>query len=159
MTLPQRLKSILCLVIACFSPSIGNQAISLSEHVKRPSEADIKCLAANLFFEARGEGVKGMELVADVTINRMIDRKLSACRVIMQPKQFSWWARVLMIEDIQGDARRIAAMKLTNHLNGVREDLTDGALYYHNTGVKPSWARKMKRLFQYRNHIFYGGMK
>jgi spore germination cell wall hydrolase CwlJ-like protein len=61
---------------------------SLSDKLKE----DILCLTANLYFEARGEGVKGLKAVADVTLNRVKSKKYpsSVCKVVFQKSQFSW---------------------------------------------------------------------
>lgn len=155
MTLPQRLKLILSLLILCISPSINNQAIPLAKYVKKPSEADIRCLAANLYHESRGEGYLGMLFVAHVVVNRMIERDLSACRVIMEPHQFTWWRSVLQFEPVGGEPREIAKRVLTEHENGVRKDLTKGAMWYHTTNIKPRWAKNFEVVVRYGNHIFY----
>jgi spore germination cell wall hydrolase CwlJ-like protein len=34
-------------------------------------------------------------------------------------------------------------------------DLTEGATYYHNAGVKPFWTKKMIKTVQIDKHIFY----
>lgn len=59
------------------------------------SEAEINCLARNIYFEARGEGLVGMTAVGYVTLNRMGHPKFpdTACAVVFDRKfgcQFSW---------------------------------------------------------------------
>lgn len=44
------------------------------------------CLATNIYFEARGELLRGQLAVKDVTKNR----GRPTCKVVFEPKQFSW---------------------------------------------------------------------
>ena len=48
-------------------------------------------IALTLLAEARGEGVEGMEAVAMVIKQRMVNRKQTASQVCLAPKQFSCW--------------------------------------------------------------------
>ena len=50
------------------------------------------CLSLNIYFEARNQSIKGMALVAEVTINRVRhpDWPSRVCEVVWQNKQFSW---------------------------------------------------------------------
>ena len=60
------------------------------------SEQDWKCLADNIYHEARDQGDKGMIAIAYVTINRMMHKNYpdSICEVVYQRArktcQFSW---------------------------------------------------------------------
>lgn len=96
-----------------------------------------------------------MLLVANVVVNRMVAKELSACRVIMEPRQFSWFRRLLRFDFVEGEPRDIAIKVLTEHENGVREDLTDGAMWYHTIYTKPDWAKKLQITKRYKKHIFY----
>lgn len=50
------------------------------------------CLATVLYLEARGEGVEGMNVVADVVLERVEDPRWpdDVCSVVQQPRQFAW---------------------------------------------------------------------
>ena len=48
-------------------------------------------IALTLLAEARGEGTEGMEAVAMVIKQRMVNRKQTASQVCLAPKQFSCW--------------------------------------------------------------------
>ena len=60
------------------------------------NEAQIECLAKNIYHEARGQSQKGQIAVANVVLNRVESRKFpnSACSVINQRTrkvcQFTW---------------------------------------------------------------------
>jgi len=128
------------------------------------------CLAANIFFEARGESIKGMKAVAAVTINRLKHSKYPAdmCSVVFQPKQFSWthqqkYSTIISVldADVTGmqkkdelkfhQAREIAAMQ--------QEELTKllpkNTIFYHTHKVKPKWAAFKVRVASVGNHLFY----
>lgn len=58
-----------------------------------PQQAEIACLALNIYHEARGEGIKGMRAVASVVMNRVRSKLFpdTVCDVVSQPAQFSWY--------------------------------------------------------------------
>jgi spore germination cell wall hydrolase CwlJ-like protein len=65
----------------------------LFSNLSYASQTEINCLAAAIFFEARGEIRKGQEAVAQVIMNRARARSYppSVCKVVKQPFQFSWY--------------------------------------------------------------------
>lgn len=60
----------------------------LADNGKKPSAKQLKCLADNMYFEARSEGSVGMLAVAMVTINRVMDSAYpnTICGVVHQGK-------------------------------------------------------------------------
>ena len=57
------------------------------------NETELKCMAENIYFEARAEGVEGKAAVANVTRNRVLSTKFpnSYCGVVYQgPVRESW---------------------------------------------------------------------
>lgn len=132
---------------------------------------DLACMTANIFFEARGEGKKGMEVVAKVTMNRVLHKKYppNVCAVIFQRKQFSWtheqrWDTIWKVMNgrMQGfskldraayhQAKKIAQKALTEQWS---IDLPDNALWYHTTQVKPVWRKKLQKVATVGKHIIY----
>lgn len=127
---------------------------------------DIRCMAMNIYHESRGEPIAGQYAVAEVTLNRTLSRKFpsSICGVVYQKHwnakrkeivyAFSWTGMSLTTNFHSAawrQAREIARTVLTNG----RKPTMQGALYYHNTDVKPSWSRHRKRLAIIGHHIFY----
>ena len=114
---------------------------------------DIQCLAANIYFESRGEPKRGQIAVAHVTINR---KKNSAfpntiCKVVKQHKQFSWYntkKRDMNEYTFPKQIRKLA----TDILLGKYKDPTNGSLYFHNTSVGPFDRKETVRI---GDHIFY----
>jgi len=128
---------------------------------KRSKQLD--CLAEALYFEARGESVKGQFAVADVILNR-VDSPLfpkTVCGVVQQGEgsgrgcQFSYRCdgRSDAIRDSEAYAelRKVAALSM----QGVGGELTEGATFYHAKGVKPSWSRKFPQTASIGAHRFY----
>src|ERR671916_33370 len=56
------------------------------------ADAEQDCLASAIYFEARGEPIKGQLAVAEVVLNRVASKKYpdSICAVVKQPWQFSF---------------------------------------------------------------------
>jgi spore germination cell wall hydrolase CwlJ-like protein len=124
----------------------------------------IKCLADAVYFEARGEPVRGQIAVAQVVMNRVFSPFYpnDVCRVVYQNAdrrdacQFTFACdgvpEVVTEPDAWVRARRIAA------------DMLDGKLWlpavgksthYHATWVHPDWVAEMNRIDHIGTHIFY----
>ncbi len=130
---------------------------------RSPIQADTEaqhCVALAMYWEARGEGRKGMLAVGSVILNRVDDHRFpdSACDVVYQggetpPCQFSWWC------DGRSDRPTDAALWATSlDLAGeiMTADLRDptyGALFFHNKSIKAPWRRT--RTAEIGNHVFY----
>ena len=129
------------------------------------------CLAKNLFFEARGEKLKGLLAVALVTFNRVKSKQFpdSICEVVWQKRkskktglmvaQFSW-----TLDDITNTPhnnskwkeiyRLVDTIMNDNKMNNI-VDFTKGAKFYHNHNINPLWNKRMVKTLTLGNHIFY----
>jgi len=115
--------------------------------------ADFRCMVATLYHEARGEGVRGMEAVASVVMNRAKQTHRSVCSIVYERKQFSW---VYETKDKHIKGNIMDILSITHKaLSGVLVDVTQGATFYHATYVKPFWAKHKVLTVQINNHIFY----
>lgn len=123
----------------------------------------LACLAEALYFEARGETVKGQFAVAEVILNR-VDSELypdTVCGVINQGTgkryqcQFTYTcdgnAEVIREPSAYERVAKVARAML----DGAPRKLTDGATHYHTTAVKPRWATKFPRTARIGVHLFY----
>lgn len=120
-----------------------------------------KCLATAIYFEARGEPVKGQFAVAEVILNRVGHAAYpdTVCGVVNQTCQFSFTCDGLP-ERITDRAAFARAGKIAEiMLHGVPSALTAGATHFHTTGVRPDWARRLPRTAQIGDHIFYAAAK
>ena len=130
---------------------------SFNAHAQKDAK-EIHCIATNIYFEARGEGVKGMTAVAQVTKNRVNNGKFPStyCKVIYQPGQFSWVGKKKQKLDKKDDewkqANEIA--RVIYYMN-LPVDPTKGALYYHAKGVRPYWIKEYERTRKIGDHVFY----
>lgn len=119
---------------------------------------DLKCLAQAIYFEARGEPIEGQLAVAEVVINRARSGLYpdNYCDVITQPAQFSFVRRGQIPDADESSAawQRAEAIAEIAEQNLWRSKAS-GALYFHATYVRPSWARQKVELAQIDTHIFY----
>jgi len=120
-----------------------------------------QCLTQALYFEARGESMKGQFAVAEVILNRVDSPTYpsTVCGVVGQRGggscQFSYvcdGASDKMREPTAMErARRIARVML----DGAPRTLTDGATHFHTAGVRPRWAQRYPQTAAIGAHLFY----
>jgi len=123
-----------------------------------------KCLAEAVYFEARGEAVRGQIAVAQVVLNRAFSGKYpeTVCGVVYQNKhrhlacQFTFACDnnkdVIREPDMWERAQRIAKAMLDGQL-WLPE--VDKSTHYHAYWVRPSWVSEMKRMYKTGVHTFY----
>jgi len=127
---------------------------------------DIECLAMNIYHESRGEPIAGQYAVAEVTLNRTHSREFpaSVCQVVYQKHWNSQrretvyafsWTGLTVTTNFHSAAWRQAKEIARTVLTHQRRPTMQGALYYHNMDVKPSWSHHHKRLAVIGRHIFY----
>ena len=122
-----------------------------------------RCLTEALYFEARGETVKGQFAVAEVIMNRVKSARFpgSLCGVINQGTGKKYQCQFTYTCD--GHAEVIAEPaafarvgKIARYiLDGKVPSLTDGATHYHTTSVNPRWAKVYTRTARIGVHLFY----
>lgn len=124
----------------------------------------VDVLARTLWGEARGEGIRGMEAVACVVLNRAANPRwwgrdiISVC---MAPWQFSAWNpddanRSKMISVNSSDRHFALAQGIARRaVNGDISDNTNGADHYHAQTITPVWARNKKPVAHIGRHKFY----
>ncbi len=121
------------------------------------------CLTEALYFEARGETVRGMFAVAEVILNRVDDPRYpgSVCGVVNQGTgqkfrcQFTYTCdgRPENMNDKRAFERVGKVARIM--LDGGERSLTDGATHYHTKAVNPKWARVFPRTATIGYHHFY----
>ena len=121
------------------------------------------CLAEALYFEARGESVKGQFAVAEVILNRVDSPRFpdTVCGVINQGTgrkyacQFTYTCDGF--KEIINEPRAFKRVgKIAKVMvSGAPRDLTDGATFYHTRAVSPRWSRKFTRTTSIGQHHFY----
>ena len=129
--------------------------------IAQASGGELKCLTDTLYFEARGESAAGQKAVAEVILNRRDSRKFPAtvCGVVTQGSskgcQFSYNCRGKQRAIREKGAYAKVARVAEAALGGAPRSLTNGATYFHTTGVRPSWSKRFARTAKIGRHIFY----
>jgi hypothetical protein len=124
---------------------------------------DWECLAEALYFEARGESVKGQFAVAEVILNRVRSPLYpnTVCGVVNQGTgkryqcQFTYTCDGRAETIAEPSAFRRVGKIARLMLDGAPRALTGGATHYHTTAVRPSWARKFPETASIGVHRFY----
>ncbi|MGR3541063.1 MAG: cell wall hydrolase [Hasllibacter sp.] len=136
----------------------------LSEIAAPALDDEGACLAEAIYYEARGEPVRGQFAVAEVILNRVEDGQFpdTICEVVNQGTgrlnacQFSYTCDGIperMAE--RPAARRAEAIAHLTMRRIAPNDLTQGALYYHADYVDPYWADSFFETAKIGVHIFY----
>ncbi|WP_424971094.1 cell wall hydrolase [Dinoroseobacter sp. S76] len=122
-----------------------------------------RCLAEALYFEARGESIKGQFAVAEVILNRVESARYpnSVCGVINQGTGRKYQCQFTYTCD--GHPERIGEPRAWESVGKVAKlsletgdrSLTDGATHYHTTAVRPSWSKKYIKTAEIGVHRFY----
>lgn len=125
--------------------------------------AEWRCLAEALYFEARGETVKGQFAVAEVIMNRVASSRFprSVCGVVHQGTgrkygcQFTYTCDGLPEAIHEPGAWERVGKVARAVLDGAPRALTEGATHYHTTAVNPNWSAKYNRTARIGVHVFY----
>lgn len=134
---------------------------SLAELVAAYADDDVpdqehECLAGAVYFESKGEPLKGQLAVAEVILNRASSGKFptTICGVVKQKSQFSFvrGGRIPPISKKTEAWRKAVAIA---HI--AKKDLAEGgigkAMFFHANYVSPRW--RLTRVASIGNHIFY----
>ena len=147
------------------------QAQILREEKEYEYVTQHRCLALNIYHEARSDGDLGQQAVGFVTMNRVENDKYpeTICDVVYQAHvnakgspiinkcQFSWYCDGK--SDIPNDKERMhTAMLVAEHVmlsyNKI-PDMTGGAIMYHAHYSNPYWSKAYERTVRIDSHIFY----
>jgi hypothetical protein len=123
-----------------------------------------KCLANAIYFEARGEPVRGQIAVAQVVLNRVFSGYYpnSVCGVVYQNANRHLACQFTFACD--GIPDRITEPAAWERAKAIARDALDGkywlkdvgkATHYHAYWVHPRWVHEMRRLDRIGVHTFY----
>jgi spore germination cell wall hydrolase CwlJ-like protein len=133
----------------------------LDEKSRAKSE---KCLAEAVYFEARGEAVRGQIAVAQVVMNRTFSGFYpnTVCGVVYQNKHRHYACQFTFACDNVADVVREPDM--WDRAKKIARAMLDGQLWlpevgksthYHAYWVHPSWVSEMKKMYKFGVHTFY----
>lgn len=137
----------------------------VERYAQQRRNTDLRCLAENIYHEARGEPYAGRVAVAEVTLNRVASPRFpnSVCAVVHQLNRhaatrrqvaaFSW-----TLQDVRrpgGAAWERAQQVAAKVYDGEHTPIVPDSLHYHADYVEPRWAQRMTPIETIGNHIFY----
>jgi spore germination cell wall hydrolase CwlJ-like protein len=123
-----------------------------------------KCLAEAIYFEARGEAVRGQIAVAQVVMNRAFSGYYpnTVCGVVYQNKYRHMACQFTFACDNNPDVIREPDM--WERAKKIAKAMLDGQIWlpevgksthYHAYYVHPSWVSEMKKMYKFGVHTFY----
>ena len=120
-----------------------------AREAKHRRAVDLRCLAENVYFEARGEPLHGQFAVAEVTLNRTRSRHFphTVCEVVHESRfdtlrkrlvaHFSWTELPdLLAEPREGPAWDQAMNVAKAAYDSTYAPVVPGALFYHATCIR-----------------------
>ncbi|MGE0501622.1 MAG: cell wall hydrolase [Rhizobiaceae bacterium] len=128
------------------------------------SSAEQACLANGIYFEARGEDLKGQAAVAQVILNRVRNPTYpnTICGVVYQND--GWRNRCQFSFACDGKKDRITSPANYRVAKDIAMAVTAGKVFipevgssthYHATYVNPRWSHTMKKMKKIGLHVFY----
>jgi spore germination cell wall hydrolase CwlJ-like protein len=155
-------------ILALFRHIPISKSPPLSTETPHVNAKDLQCLSKVMYYEARGEGERGMVAVGHVVMNRVADKRFpnTVCNVVKQGKyanrkpvknkcQFSYVCDG--IPDVVKDKETFEKATQLAHtvLTGVSTNPVGKSLYFHTTAVKPKWCHTFAKIKKIGRHIFY----
>jgi spore germination cell wall hydrolase CwlJ-like protein len=145
----------------------GRRPMSPAERLHLEGQARVKaekCLANAIYFESRGEPVRGQMAVAQVVVNRVFSGYYpnNVCGVVYQNAHRHLACQFTFACD--GLSKAITEPQAWVRATRIAQDTLDGkywlpevnrATHYHAYWVRPSWVREMKKLYKFGVHTFY----
>ena len=125
--------------------------------VQNLSKSQIECLSINAYMESRGQGVKGMQAVTWVVLNRTKHPSYPStpCAVIYAPFQFEWTRSGKPVQIKEKDAYTQAERVVEGVLSGKLKDNTNSSTHFHSARIKPVWANRLSYTTKIGSHCFY----
>lgn len=141
-------------LISLSAPTIGFAKYLPSAAEKK--EANLRCLARNIYFESRGQDMTGQMAIAFVTLERVDLTGDSICQVVREPSAFSWTSNRSRVRDKKAYekaqlAAQLAIIAKRNGLDPLRAD------HFHSKHLRkyPKWTKKCKYIKTIGDHRFY----
>lgn len=149
-----RIKAVQALALSALFSVPAHASDSASD---QPNPEALACLAEAVYFEARGTTDKGAVAVAHVVVNRRDSAKFPStiCGVVNDGCQFSYQCDGAPEALTDADERDRAYKAAETVLAGDAPDPTDGALFFHSSGVTPGWFSSRPRVGEIAGNIFY----
>ena len=125
-------------------------------------EMEATCLAKNMYYEARNQGLAGQFAVSLVVMNRVKDDRYpnTICGVVEQGPTRESWKKNGVFYPIRNRCQfswfcdgKSDDPKVNDKMQIV--DFTEGATHYHADYVFPEWRKTKTKTVEIADHIFY----
>ena len=155
---------VVVLILAALVATFGG--LTQLIETNRVQSRELTCLALNVYYEARCETQAGMYAVAEVTMNRVASRRFpeTVCAVVYE-KKWDWlrkryvgafsWTEFDIVPHPEGSQWKQARKVADAVYHGKQPPVLNGAMHYHATYIRPSWAAGQEPLARIGGHVFY----
>lgn len=143
----QQEEEYLNLITSDYESLLAPGFFKVANHIRMVDLSQSVCLAQAMYYEARGEGLKGQVAVANVVINRATFPGYfpnSLCGVISERGQFQWYHNSRLRGKrnfhprIDDEFVLLAKKIIITHNQGRRFDNTHGSYYFNANGKRMS---------------------
>ena len=173
-------------LITTFVISASASDVDVTNHnVQQYLDKQATCLAKNMYYEARSQGLAGQLAVSLVVLNRVKDNRFpnTICEVVEDgPVRESWKTKGKVVPESQrtyypirnrcqfswycdGKSddpkepttyKRLLDLALVLVYDDIQiVDFTEGATHYHADYVYPAWRKSKTKTVEIADHIFY----
>ena len=128
-------------------------------------EAELECLALNIYFETHASSLVDAMGVSDVVLNRVVSTRYpnTVCEVVHQGYrvgskscQFSWYCDGKHDEPYDEDSWEKSRKYAHDiYMNANFRGMTQGATHYHAHWMTAYWASSLNRIARIGSHVFY----
>lgn len=130
------------------------------------NEDEVECLSYALYFEARGEGYKGIRAVGHAILNRANNRGLTICQTVTEPSKSSNYKACAFSFYCDGKPEVITDIKAWNLSKTIAFRLLDNQYPFSSVGnadhylrcdIKDKiwWTKRLRFVTRVKNHCFY----
>ena len=151
------------LLLLLLVPNIGG----VTSNTTDPKQ--VECLSEALYFEGRSESEKGQRAIAEVILNRVLNKSFPStiCTVVRQAKfypsggidlhscQFSYYCDGKPEDYKEGKAFVSTYTLSYSIMEFGSTNLPQGATHYHSTTSNPHWTASLVLTTQIGDHLFY----
>ena len=142
---------------AAVDPSLDLASMVAELRSGEPGSRELECLATGIYFESKGEPLKGQLAVGQVIANRANSGgrfPSTYCGVLFQRGQFSF-VHGRSLPRVSHDKKQwqtaVAIAKIVD--KGLKDPVVGNALFFHARYVSPGW--RLKRVASIGNHVFF----
>jgi len=117
---------------------------------------ELECLATGIYFESKGEPLKGQLAVGQVIANRAASGRFPStyCGVLFQRGQFSFIHGRSLPHVAHSKTQWQTAVAIAKIVDqDLKDSVVGNALFFHARYVSPGW--HLKRVASIGNHIFF----